>query len=126
MKSALPTAAVALGVVLLAASFLWAVMFPASASWTEEKSARLMELGNRATEIQLELGKAKTRPSMHSGQNPAELQAEYDQVAKEYKTLHEEFTSKSKAPDSASTILRWSGIAFVVAGGLVVFATRSS
>jgi hypothetical protein len=126
MKSALPVAAVTLGVVLLAISFLWAIVFPASASWTPEKSEKLTSLGNRATEIQLQLDKAQTRPSMHSGQNPAELKEELEKVSAEYKVLYAEFSGASKAPESSSRFLRWAGIAFVVAGGLTVFATRGA
>ena len=126
MKSSLPTAAVVLGVVLLAASFLWAVLFPAGKSWTEEKSAQMSALGDQATELQRQILASQSRPSMHSGENPAELQEKYDKVAAEYKALHEEFMGNTKAPESASRFLRWSGIAFVIAGGLVVFATRSA
>jgi len=125
MKSLLPTTAVILGIVLLAASAAWAILFPASRAWTEEKSTRMTQLGNQATEIARQLQQAKTRPSMHSGENPAELQAKYDVIAAEYKALHEEFTSAQDGPKSAATFLKWSGIAFVVAGGLIVFATRS-
>jgi hypothetical protein len=126
MKSALPVAAVALGCLLLAVSFLWSIVFPASASWTPEKSEQLTALGNRATEIQLQLGKAQTRPSMHSGKNPAELKSELDKVEAEYKALYNEFAGATKAPESSSRFLRWAGIAFVVAGGVVVYATRSA
>jgi len=126
MKSALPIAAVVLGCVLLAMSLLWGLLFPASASWTPEKSEQLTALGNRATEIQLQLDKAQTRPSMHSGLNPAELKSELEKVSAEYKVLYDEFSGITKAPKSSSRFLKWAGIAFVVAGGLVVYTTRSA
>lgn len=125
MKSSIPTAVVALGVLLLISSFLWAILFPASRTWTDEKSAQMTSLGDQATEIRLKLDLAKSKPSMHSGENPAELQAKYDEVAAQYKELYEEFNGASKAPESASRLLRWSGIAFVAAGGFITFATRS-
>jgi hypothetical protein len=124
MKSALPASAVILGVVLLAASLLWAMLFPATRGWTEEKSSRMIELGNRAAEIQRQLSHAEARPSMHAGVNPAELKAEYEKVSAEYKELYEAFSGATESPKTASRILRWSGIAFVVAGAIVVFAGR--
>jgi hypothetical protein len=124
MKSALPAAALVLGIVLLGASALWAIFFPATRGWTEEKSARMTELGNRAADINLKLTRAEAKPSMHSGLNAAELKAEYEKVSAEYKTLYEEFNGATESPKTASRILRWSGIAFVVAGAIVVFANR--
>jgi hypothetical protein len=38
--------------------------------------------------------------------------------------LHQEFMSASNAPKTASSFLRWSGIAFIAAGALLVFANR--
>jgi len=61
---------------------------------------------------------------MHSGRNAAELKAEYEKIAAEYKTLHEEFVSASGSPKTAARFLRWAGIAFIAAGALVVLATR--
>lgn len=86
----------------------------------------MTELGNQATAIQMKIDQATARPSMHAGENPAELKAKYDEVAAEYKLLYAEFKSADESPKTAAVFLRWSGIAFVVAGGLVVFATRSA
>jgi hypothetical protein len=126
MKSTLPAVAVVLGIVLLLGSALWALIFPPSRSWTEEKATRLTELGNRATALQLQLDQAKARPSMHSGLNPAELKAEQEQVEADYKALYQEFASASNSPKTAASFLRWAGIAFIAAGALVVMATRGS
>jgi uncharacterized protein YjeT (DUF2065 family) len=124
MKSVLPAVFVALGLVLLVVSLTWSVLFPPSAVWTKEKSVQLTELGNQATAIKLAMGESESRPRMHSGENAAELKEKYDKVAAEYKALYEEFRTASERPKSASTFLRWSGIAFVAAGALVVMATR--
>ncbi len=126
MKSALPAGAVVLGLVLLVASALWATLFPSSRGWTEEKSARMIELGNRASELERQLSIAQAKPSMHAGESSAEMQAEFETVSAEYKTLYDEFNGASESPKTASKILRWSGIAFVIAGGLVVFAGRGA
>jgi hypothetical protein len=124
MKSFLPAAAVSLGVVLLVGSAAWAILFPASRTWTEEKSIRMTELGDKATALQLQIDQAKSRPSMHAGQNPAELKGQYDEVAAEYADLHKDFLNASNSPKTASSFLRWSGIAFVAAGALLVFVNR--
>src|SRR5690349_5343805 len=108
MKTFLPATAVVLGILLLVGSVAWAILFPASRSWTQEKSKQLTELGNQATAIQLQIDRSKTRPSMHSGENPAELQEKYEQVAAEYKTLYAEFKGADAAPKTASVFLRWS------------------
>jgi hypothetical protein len=124
MKTVVPTIIVVLGVVLLVASALWAIVFPPQRNWTTEKSARMTELGDQANLLKMQLAKAQTSPSMHSGKNPAEIQEEYDKIAVEYAELHQAFLSASNSPKTSASILRWSGIAFVAAGGLFVFANR--
>ncbi len=86
----------------------------------------MTELGDQATAIKLQLTQSQTRPSMHSGENPAELQEKYDKIAAEYKTLHEEFVGINQTPKTAKSFLWWSGIAFVVAGGIIVMANRDA
>jgi hypothetical protein len=124
MKSALSTTAVVLGVLLLLASFAWGLLFPASAGWTEEKSLRLGELKGRAHVLVGEISAAKEKPSMHGGANVAELEAEFEQVKTELTLLADELEGRIQAPKSAASVLRYAGIAFVVAGGLVVYASR--
>jgi hypothetical protein len=125
MKSALSTTAVVLGVLLLLASFVWGLLFPATGGWTEEKSLRMSELKGRAHILVGQIAAAKERPSMHGGANAEELEAEFEQVKAELKLLADELEGRIQAPKTAASVLRYAGIAFVVAGGLVVFATRS-
>lgn len=124
MKSWMPTAAVAIGVVLLLTSFVWALVFPASSGWTEEKSLRMRELSEKAHVLGGQVEAANAKPTMHGGKNAAELQAEYDQIKAELKQLGEEADGKIEAPKTAAAILRYAGIAFALAGGLVIFANR--
>jgi hypothetical protein len=124
MKSTLSTLAVVLGAALLAVSFLWGVFFPAKAGWTEEKGERMAALTQQAHTMMFEVKAADEKPSMHSGKNPAEVKAEYEKVKAELDTLRAEFEGKRDSPKTAATFLRWSGIAFVVAGAIVVFANR--
>lgn len=126
MKAALPASAIVVGLVLLIGSVAWATLFPPGRNWTAEKATRMTDLGNQATAIQMKIDHATVRPSMHAGENPAELKAKYDEIETEYKSLYQEFKNADESPKTAASILRWSGIAFVVAGGLVVFATRGA
>ena len=124
MKSALPTAAVVIGMVLLLASLTWGLLFPASAGWTEEKSLRMADLKGRAHILVAEVAAAKEKPNMHGGSNAAELEAEFAEVKAELGQLAEELEGRIESPKTTATILRYAGIAFVVAGGLVVYAGR--
>jgi hypothetical protein len=125
MRSFLPTAAVGLGVVLLLTSLVWGLVFPASRGWTEEKSLRMRQLSEKAHVLGGQLQAAMARPNMHGGRSAAELDEEYKQVVAELKQLGDEAEGKIEAPKTAAKILRWSGIAFVAGGALIVFATRS-
>jgi uncharacterized protein with NRDE domain len=68
---------------------------------------------------------AKEKPSMHGGSNAAELEAEFEKVKAELKQLADELDGKIESPKTTATILRYAGIAFVVAGGLVVYASKA-
>lgn len=124
MKAMLSTGAVVLGVLLVAMSLVWGLLFPASAGWTEEKSLKRTELRNRAHILSGEVAAANAKPNMHGGPSAAEKQAELDQVKAEYDLLDAELQGKIDAPATASTILRYAGIAFVLAGGLAVYASK--
>jgi hypothetical protein len=126
MKSTFSTLVVVVGAVLLTASFIWGLIFPANVGWTEEKGERMAELTQQAHTLMFEVKASQESPSMHSGRNPAETKAEYDRVKAELETLRAEFEGKRDSPKTAATFLRWSGIAFVVAGAIVVFAGRNA
>ncbi len=121
----LSTGAVALGMLMLALSLAWGLLFPAAAGWTEEKSLKLKDLRNRAHILSGEVASASDKPNMHGGPNAAEKSAELDQVKAELATLDAELQGKIDAPKTAASILRFAGIAFVVAGGLAVYAARA-
>ena len=124
MKTALPAIVVVVGFLMLGLSLVWSMLFPPSAVWTQEKAVQMTELGNQATAIKLEMGQRETRPSMHAGQNVAELKGKYDQIYAEYTALYEEFRSAKDSPQTSSSYLRWIGIACVAVGAVVVMATR--
>jgi hypothetical protein len=119
----LAAAAVALGLALLLASAVWAVLFPPTRSWTPEKSARLTTVGNECSAIKLKLSNLGNKPGA-PGESQADLKAKFDKLDAEYKQLYQEFNGATESPKTAKRFLWWSGIAFVVAGGVVVFASR--
>jgi Tfp pilus assembly protein PilN len=122
MKSLFPTAALVLGLVLLAGSALWGLIFSPAGNLSEEKAQRLTELTMQAHEL---LFKVNASADGSPGAAPdAAVKAEYDKVKAELATLRQELTSVQDAPLKASAILRWSGVAFVAAGAFVMFVNR--
>lgn len=124
MKAILSTGAVVIGVLLLGISLVWGLVFPASAGWTEEKSLRLRDLKAQAHVLSSQTMAASDKPSMHGGGNAAEKQAEYEQVRTELEALDAELQGKVQAPETAASILRYAGIAFVIAGALAVYTSK--
>lgn len=125
MVAKLSTAAVVLGIVLLVGSAMWGSLFPATRTWTAEKSEQLAELGSETNRLKFAMIEAQQSPSMHSGKNAAEIKQQYEEARARYDELYREFENAKESPQTASAILRWSGIAFIAAGGLAVFATRN-
>jgi hypothetical protein len=123
---ALSPIAVVLGIVLLGASFAWGAIFPATSSWTNEKSEQKSTLGLQVRRLQDELYAAKKKPNMHGGRGAAEIEAELKTATAELDALQAEFEGKLAAPKNASRFLQWAGIAFVAAGAIASFAARSS
>ena len=121
----LSVVAVVLGVVFLIGSVAWGALFPATSSWTNEKSEQKSQLGIQVRRLQDELVTAQKKPSMHGGRNAAVIDAELKTATAELTALQEEFEGKRDAPKNASRILQIAGIAFVVAGALASFANRA-
>jgi hypothetical protein len=126
MKQSVPFVLVMLGVALVVLSFLWAILFPASNNWTDDKSARMATLTREVHALLFQVEGAKQRRSMTAGPNPAELQAEYDAKKAELAALRTEFETQRDAPQTTSKILRWTGIALVLVGGGAVMAQREA
>ena len=126
MKSIISLTAILLGIALMLASATWGLMFPPTRTWTEEKSEQLSDLGREANLLSFGIVQAKNNPSMHGGQNPAELQKQYDEVRVKYDVLHQEFLNASERPQEIVAMLRWSGIALVGVGAVLTFVARGS
>jgi hypothetical protein len=125
MKSILPGAAVVVGFVLLVASALWSVVFPASRGWTDDKGQRMADLSARAHSLGFELTAAESN-THRRGRSASEVKAEYDSVKAELNLLREELEGKKAAPNNASLVLRWTGGVLIVVGAIAVMATRGS
>jgi len=123
MKS-IPIAAIVLGILLLVVSVAWGLLFPPTRSWNDEKSQRLSELGSETNRLKFALVQSQHNPSVHAGQNPAEVKLEYDKVRQEYDLLHQEFLSAQDTPKTVAAVLRWAGIVLVVAGAVLFYANQ--
>lgn len=119
MKSLVPVILVGLGAVLLLLGFLWTFLFPASRTWTEEKSNRMTELQNEAHKLLYLVDQAKTRPRP-GGPTPLEAQANFDAAKAELDELKAEFEATRDSPKNSGTYLRWAGMALVLCGGFGV------
>jgi hypothetical protein len=117
MKAALPSAAIMLGVVLVAASLVWGLVFPAINHWTPEKAKKMSEVSEETHLLSFKLADAKERPNMLGGMNPAELQAQFKAKEAELATLRQEFEGIRDKPNTVAKYLRWSGIGLVIVGG---------
>lgn len=119
------TIAVGLGMALMLISLVWGTLFPPERSWGDDKTQRMNELSMQAHQLGGELDSARRHPSMHSKRPADVIEVEYKKTVAELEQLRVEFNEKKDAPNRAASFLRWSGIAFIVAGGLVTFAQRS-
>jgi hypothetical protein len=122
----IPVVAVGLGLALLASSFVWGMLFPASRAWTEEKANRMSELGLKAHSLGGELDGVRRRPKMYGGRNAADVEAEYEKTTAELAVLREEFQTTRDRPAANASRLRWVGVVCVAIGALAYMAMRES
>jgi len=122
MKS-VPLILLGVGILLVVLSALWPLIFPASRSWTEEKSTRMTELGNEAHKLLFQAIQAKERPQP-GGPSPREAQDKYDAAKAELDALKAEFEAVRDSPKNSGTYLRWTGIVMVLLGGGAVLTGR--
>lgn len=118
MKEALPIAGVSLGILLVALSFVWGLVFPATNQWTPERAKELSELNQEVHGLMFKAAEAEARPNMVKGGNPAEVIAEYREKKQKLEELNKEFQGIKDSPQTSAKYLRWTGIAFVLLGGL--------
>lgn len=124
MKEVLPVVAIVGGVLLLVTGFLWGNIFPPAAAWSPELDSKLSELGSELKGLGFRLAEAQANPSMHRGENPAEIKLKHDEVKAEYDALYTQFESARDRPASTGNALKWVGIIVAGIGALFVFAGR--
>jgi hypothetical protein len=123
MKSAVVFAAIGLGLLLLMLSGLWATLFPAKASWTEEKADRWREVKSQIYNLSFTIN----RPNrMHGGQDAGAAMAEYKALQKENDELTAEFESAAARPNTVSKLLKWTGIALTVIGVIGWYSVKNT
>lgn len=116
MKSNLPLILTVVGIVLVALSALWPMIFPPDRNWNEAKSQRMTELSNKAHGLLYEAVQAKENPKP-GGPSRREAEQRYEEAKAELEALQQEFQGIQESPKTSAFYLRWAGIALVVAGG---------
>ena len=124
MNTKLSLATILIGIFLMVMSVAWSGLFPPSRTWTPEKSKQLAEIGSRTNMLKFAIVEAKHNPSMQRGQNPAEIQRQYDAALAEYDVLHQEFLNATEQPQQISALLRWAGIALIIFSALFTYLAR--
>lgn len=113
-----------LGVLLLILSGAWTTLFPATSSWTPERSTEWTKIKDRLHTLSFIVGITAANPSMHSGPDPAEAKKEYDELRVKHEALSAEFYSIHDRPYTIAKILKWSGIALALVGIVCIYAAN--
>lgn len=111
---------------MMICSVIWPVLFPATRTWTDEKSRRLKELSGKTQFLMGKIEYAKSNPSMTRGENPAEMKQRADKMMAELKTLQDEFSGAVDSPKTVSTVLKWSGVGVMALGVVGYLATKDA
>jgi hypothetical protein len=124
MKSAVVSGMIGFGIVLFLLSALWSTIFPATATWTNEKANRFGEVKARLHNLSFIVNVPK--PNLQKGQDLGQLKAEYEQLKKENEQLDVEFTSAADTPKTVSRFLKWTGLSLAGVGIIGYYAVNQS
>jgi hypothetical protein len=124
MKTAIPFAAIVLGLLLLVASTFWTRLFSQASAWTNEKATRSAEVKARLAYLGGIINSPNKSPPR--GLNPASAQAEFDALKKEDEQLNAEYRTIAHRPGAISKVLKWSGISLAVVGIISWYAVKQS
>ena len=122
MKSAIVFGVLGIGVFLLLLSTLWASLFPATSTWTDEKAIRSADVKAKMAY----LGAIVNSPNPRSAADQQKAKAEFDALVAENKQLNDEFTSAAETPQTVSKIMKWSGISLAIIGIIGWYAVSKS
>ncbi len=113
--------AIALGVLMLLLSTVWANIFGAASNWTNEKATRSNEANARLHYLN-GIIKSGTR----NAADKEKAQAEVNTLIPEIQKLNDEFTSVAETPQTVAKVLRWSGISVATLGLIGWYAANQS
>lgn len=125
MKSIAPLA-IGIGILLMALGVLWPVLFPATRTWTDEKSRRLKEISGKAQYAKGMIELAQRKPSMTGGESPAVLKGKLEEMTKEVNELRAEYSSAQDNPQVIGKVFKWSGVSVMALGVVGYLATKDA
>lgn len=126
MKKYLPASTLVLGIAMVALSFAWSTLFPATNAWNEDKSRRLAELGGEVNLLRFEIVESEQNPSRDPRKETNYLKAQYQSKLQQYNDLQSEFEGARDLPAAASNFLLYAGAAVAALGALAFFVANRS
>jgi len=123
MKPAIIFGAIGLGFVLLVLSSVWSTLFPARATWSEDKATRWRDVKSEIYNLGFVINR---KNSMHGGQDRGAAMAKYHELKMENEQLTSDFESAANRPNIIARALKWSGIVLAAVGIVGWFAVRDS
>lgn len=117
-SNVLPVAAMALGLVLLAASLVWSHLVDPKVYWTSDQAERRAESGVRVKSLPHQLEHATTDAERKR------IQAEIAKAKGEYGQTDADLQLARDRLQRPITLLRWSGTLCLLAGVVAYYALR--
>jgi hypothetical protein len=114
------------GLLLLLLSGLWTTLFPATSSWTPEKSVEWTKIKDRLHTLSFIVGSSPPVVSMHSGPETGDAKVEYEQLKAKHEALTAEFTTIHDRPLIIAKFLKWSGISLALVGVIGLYVANQS
>jgi hypothetical protein len=118
--SYLPPAAIGLGILLLAASWLWPYVFDPKAHWNETQAGGLAEAGIEVKVLSHRVQEARTNAERQR------LQSRLDEARKQFDLSSGELEHARGRYQLPITLLRWSGTVLLVLGAVVYYLLRGA
>lgn len=124
MKSVIVIGVIGVGILLLLLSTVWGSLFPATATWTDEKAERSAQVKSRMAY----LGGVINNPAARSGgaSDLAKSKEEFNALVEENEQLNNEFESAANTPQTVAKFLKWSGISLAGVGLIGWFGIKQS
>jgi hypothetical protein len=118
--SYLPPAALGLGILLLAASFVWPYWFDPKSHWSESQAGNRTEAGIQVKVLSHRLNEART------GAERQRIEARLDEAQKQFDQSGAELEHARDRYQLPITLLRWSGTLCLLLGVIGHFLLRGA